>query len=130
MAESITKKDLQDLQKNLLFAIEKKIDKSEKNIIGEFAGVMQDMMSIAATKSNIVDLEERVKDGFDIVSGEMKAVRNEMHSMGLDMATKQDVRKLEEKVDNLDTKFDIVKKVTISDHERRITKLEHVVLPA
>ena len=94
MAETITKKDLQDLQRNILVGVEKKIDQSAKQVIGEFTEVIQDMMSIAAAKSDIADLEERTQDGFDKVAGEIKSVRNEMHSMGLDMATKQDLHKL------------------------------------
>ena len=130
MAETITKKDLQDLQRNILVGVEKKIDQSAKQVIGEFTEVIQDMMSIAAAKSDIADLEERTQDGFDKVAGEIKSVRNEMHSMGLDMATKQDLHKLGEKMDDLGTKFDVMKKVTVDDHEKRITRLEHQVLHA
>lgn len=115
MPEALIKKDLE----NLRVAIEKKIDVSLKAAVGDFTEVVQDIMSLAATRTDVQDFREHVDEKFKVVEHRLD-----------DTATKEDVRKIERKVDDLDVKFDVIKKVTIDDHEKRIAKLERQTLHA
>ena len=80
-------------------------------------GSVGEIKNTMATKSDIADLEQRTQNGFNRVADEVGSIR-------------QDLRKLGEKVGDLGTKFDIMKKVTVDDHEKHITRLEHQVLHA
>ena len=81
------------------------------------------MMSLAATKT---DVQESIDELGERMDERFKIVENRLD----DTATKGDFRKLDQKIDDLAVKFDIIKKVTIDDHEKRITKLEHQILHA
>ncbi len=124
---SLTKKDLEIVLDKKLDAlqqdIEKKIDASIKSAVSDFTEVVHDMMSLAATKT---DVQESIDELGERMDERFKIVENRLD----DTATKGDFRKLDQKIDDLAVKFDIIKKVTIDDHEKRITKLEHQILHA